>query len=127
MAKRQEAKPDTPGEETADERAARIARENVAAKQKQKVDVKEQTFAKARKLADAYKPLILPFKDRDGKIVPCIVVGDRADNKRKIDGDFFVDPKTRELVPEHQLIVWVFGGADQPHQAVYKFDDEQPA
>lgn len=123
MAKRQEGKTESQGEETADQRASRLARENAAAKQKQKVDIREETFAKARKLAESYKPLILPFEDRDGKIVPCIVVGDKSDYKRQVNGDFFSDPKTKELVPEHQLIVWVFGGADQPHQATYKFPE----
>lgn len=124
MAKRQEGKTENPAEETPDQRASRLARENAAAKQKQKVDVREETFARARKLAEGFKPLILPYKDRDGKTVPCIVVGDKSDHKRTVNGDFFTDPKTKELVPEHQLIVWVFGGADQPHQAIYKFPEE---
>lgn len=109
-------------DEDAQDRARRVALEAVAAKAKGKDDAKAETLKKAKALAEGYKPLILPYKDRDGKTVPCIVVGERFDNKRQINGDFYTDPVTKELVPEYQLIVYVFGGADQPHQAIYKFE-----
>lgn len=116
------------GEETTSQRAQRIARETVARREKEAKARRDVSLAKARKVSDEYakgdfKPLFLPYKDRDGKIVPCIVVGEQEDHKRLENGDHYVDPKTRELVLEHQLIVWVFSGASVPHQAIYKFEE----
>ena len=41
----------------------------------------------------------------------------------KPDGNYAIDPKTKELVPEYQLVVFVPGGADQPRQTTYVFPE----
>jgi len=105
------------------EQAQRRAREAVEAKAKQRADLKAVAMKKAEALMAGYKPMILPYKDRDGKTVPCIVIGEEYGFKKLENGDQAIDPKTRELIPEYQLTVWVFGGASVPHQATYKFPE----
>lgn len=109
--------------ETVIEAAQRRAREAREAKEKQRSDLKAVAMKKAEALMAGYKPMILPYKDRDGKIVPCIVISENYGFKKLDNGDSAIDPKTRELIPEYQMIVWVFGGASVPHQATYKFDE----
>lgn len=104
------------------ERAQRLAREAVEARERQRAALKAEAMKKAEAKAKDYKPLILPYKDRDGKIVPCLVIGERFEHKKTENGEHVVDPVTRELIPEYQLLVWVFSGADQPHQTIYKFE-----
>lgn len=115
------------GEETASQRAQRIARETVEKKKKAADARKAEALKKAQALSEGYMKsgqlLFLPYKDRDGKTVPCLVTGSQEDYKREANGDHSVDPETRELIPEFQLLVWVFSGASVPHQAIYRFDE----
>lgn len=129
--------PDTPekthpneggeSEETPSQRAQRISREVIVRKAKAKADREKESLSKAAKVSEEYMkseyaPVFLPFKDRSGSIGPCLVIGSREDYKRKPDGDLEIDPKTRETIPQYQILVWVFGGTSVPHQEVYDFD-----
>ena len=114
-------------QESASERASRVAKEGRERKEKAKADrIKAALDLAAKVSADYMKsdkaPLFMTFKDRDGSIGPCLVIGSREDYKRKPDGDFEIDPTTRETIPQYQLLVWVFGGTSVPHQEVYDFD-----
>ncbi len=70
-------------------------------------------------MAGTQAPLFVPYKDRDGKTVPALVLGLFQTEKR--------DPKTQELIltkdREVQLSVkasvWVFSNMSEPHRAVY--------
>ncbi len=132
----QDAEPEAPkkasvaapdSEETATQRAQRISREVIARKKADQDNRRKEAFDKAAKISAAYmegdfKPMFLPFKDRDGEIVTCLVTGFKEDFKRKADGDLEVDPKTREAIAQFQLLVWVFSGASQQYQTVYDFE-----
>ncbi len=114
-------------EETPGERAQRISREAIARKAKGKADREAEAFGKAAKISEAYMksehaPIFLPFKDRDGKIVPSLVIASQEDFKRKENGDEEIDLKSRDRIPVLNLIVWVFSGASMPHQEIYDFE-----
>ena len=113
--------------ETPAERAQRISREVIARKKADADKRRKEAFSKASAISETFmegdfKPMFLPYKDRDGEIVTCLVTGFREDFKRKPDGDLEIDPKTREAIPQFQLLVWVFSGASQQYQTVYDFE-----
>ena len=82
---------------------------------------KAASVAKAY-LASAEAPIFLPFKDRDGQYVPCLVIGGKDDFLRAPNGDVLLDPKSREQQQVYKLTVWVFSAASVPFATTYDFD-----
>ncbi len=111
------------GEETASQRAQRIARERVAAKAKASEKLKADKLAEAVKLGAEFGKtlLFLPMADRDGKIVPFLVIGGEESSVKTENGDILLDEKTRETVTEYQLKGYLFTAADAGvRQAIWK-------
>ena len=93
------------------------AREAAAATRESVAWGKAASVAKAY-LASAEAPIFLPFKDRDGQYVPCLVIGGKDDFLRAPNGDVLLDPKSRELM--------MASGCAQTMRAVAQEQAEHP-
>lgn len=101
-----------------------LAAKRIADKRKAIEKMEADTFASAAELADRYSksknaPVFLPFKDRDGKIVPALLLGSFTGEKRDDSGELILS-EGREIIQEVKLSVWVFSNSSEPHRAVYK-------
>lgn len=101
-----------------------LATKRIEAKRKAMEKLEADTFATAAELADKYSksknaPIFLPFKDRDGKIVPSLLLGSYVGEKRDESGELILS-EGREIQQEVKLSVWVFSNNSEPHRAVYK-------
>lgn len=101
-----------------------LAANRIAAKRAALEKMEADTFAKAAELAEKYSksknaPIFLPYKDRDGKIVPSLLLGSFTGEKRDDSGELILS-EGREIIQETKLSVWVFSNSSEPHRAVYK-------
>lgn len=101
-----------------------MATKRIAAKKAALEKMEADTFAEANELAEKYSkskhaPIFLPFKDRDGKIVPALLLGSSIGEKRDEGGELVLN-EGREITQECKLSVWVFSNNSEPHRATYK-------
>ncbi len=104
----------------AQKRAQAIAAKAVANKEARKTAL----FAKADALVKANKDvigsgLILPFTDRDGSIVPALVLGMEDVPARDANGPLQDDQN--QPIFEARFIVWIFSKIDVPRRGTYVF------
>jgi hypothetical protein len=65
----------------------------------------------------------VPYKDRNGEIVPALVLG-VEDVQKKDKGGAVLD-ENNEPVMEAQLKVYIFSNIDEPRKALYSFTEEK--
>lgn len=75
-------------------------------------------------MAGTKAPLFVPYKDRDGKIVPALVLGLFQTEKRDPHTNELILSKDREVQREFRASVWVFSNMSEPHRAVYSIPSE---
>ncbi len=78
---------------------------------------KQAVLAEARELAKGYGALILPHVDRDGSIVPAIVIG--TEDRPKRDSGGRVIMQDNQQVLECVLNVFIVSKIDVPHSGYY--------
>lgn len=104
---------------TPQERAAKRVADKKKAIEKLEADALEEVKEASDKyLKSKVAPIFVPYKDRDGKIVPALVMGASIGEKRNADGEFVLN-EGREIVQEAKISVWVFSHTSEPHRAVW--------
>lgn len=88
---------------------------------------KEKRKSDALKLArEASKKLdlvFIPYKDRNGEIVPALVVGVEDTRKKDKGGD--VLDENNEPVMEAKLKVYVFSNIDEPRKVLHSIEEDK--
>lgn len=85
------------------------------AEAKRKADVLKQ----AEEAAKGYKLIVIPYTDRNGEIVPAIVLG-TVDQPKKDKGGHILD-ENNEQVMESVLRLFVLSNIDEPRKVLYSF------
>lgn len=114
-----EVKQEAPKELTPAERALKKIAEKKAFLEKLENDAWENASKASEKYMKSQDaPIFVPFKDRDGAIVPALVLGCDIADKRDAVGELVLS-KEREVQKEAQIKVWVFSHTSEPHRAVW--------
>jgi hypothetical protein len=131
--KKEQEQPETEVQPEAEKPKVPTARENMAKQAAEKKAALQAEFdALAKKLQDTSKsylasdaaPVFVPYKDRDGKIVPALVLGLSLTEKRDPHTNELILSPGREVQQEYRASVWVFSNASEPHRAVYSFPNK---
>jgi hypothetical protein len=95
-----------------------FARQEAArkAKEKRKSDILEQ----AEKASKEFNFIVIPYKDRNGDIVPAIVLG-VEDVQKKDNGGPLLD-ENNEPVMEAKLRVYVLSSIDEPRKVLHSLE-----
>jgi hypothetical protein len=88
------------------------------ATEKRKADILE----KAKEASKDINVVFVPYKDRNGEIVPALVLGVEDTFKKDKGGQVF--DENNEPVMEAKLKVYVFSNIDEPRKTLYNFTEE---
>ena len=98
------------------------AEKKKADQEARKVAVMKQAQVISAEFAKTDGLIWLPYKAKDGKTFPCLVLYGADEAKKDVDGGIYLTPDTREEVYEYQLHVIVFGASQTPMNVIYNFD-----
>lgn len=117
-------KPETQRVKEPVQKFASEVQERVMARQKAKADDKAKRIVEVLAKAKSKKidVVFVPYKDRNGEIVPALVLGVEDTFKKDKGGQVF--DENNEPVMEAKLRVYVFSNIDEPRKVLYTFSEE---